>query len=298
MFSMSKKRGLCLLLVLIQVFFSFCTDFNYLEAKKEQKREKKIRKKSALITTLYPAGMFSHFLAVIGTLELFERGVYQGVDIDFSGGLYCEESYGNDWWYYYFEPMNLPAAGHYKTVKYTWVEYHFAHNIAYGDITAERAYELISKYIKVKPFISEIVDHVVADEFGADCTIGIHYRGTDKITSGEARFIPYTEIMHHVINEVRSLGTADYKIFVATDSVAFLKFMQEAFPGKIVFQDAYRSSGDEAVHMKNDSPFEAGKQALVDTLLLAKCQVMFRTDSNLSLCAMYLNPDMPTLTIR
>ena len=63
--------------------------------------------------------------------------------------------------------------------------------------------------------------------------IGLHYRGTDK--ASEAPKVPYEQVQMEVRQITDTLPEDfPYKIFVATDEQAFLDFMIQHFPGKIV----------------------------------------------------------------
>lgn len=71
----------------------------------------------------------------------------------------------------------------------------------------------------------------------------------------------------------------------------------ERFPGKVIATDAERTEGEEGVHFSSQRPFTCGEEALMDALLLSRCNVLIRTSSNLSLWSTYFNPRLPEILL-
>ena len=46
-----------------------------------------------------------------------------------------------------------------------------------------------------------------------------------------------------------------------------------------------------------ETPFQKGEDAVLDCLLLSRCQVLIRTASNLSQCSALINPDVPEIAL-
>lgn len=120
--------------------------------------------------------------------------------------------------------------------------------------------------------------------------IGVHYRGTDKCA--EAFRLKYEDLVKAIKKEY----TAQSIVFVATDDNKCLEFVKKRF--RVIHTDAIRSNNDQAIHHgKNwDEATIRGSQlaheAIIDCWLLAKCNVLLKTHSNLSSMSININPSM------
>lgn len=255
---------------------------------------KKKKLQYAVISPSYSVGMFSHFFTVLGFLDYYDKERFAGVKIDFGRqGLYYDKEWGPNWWGYYFEPIEVGNMKNGEQKTFRRRECIFQSYRATSLISRQRAYELIQKYVKVKPEIASEIDQFVNEYFTAPFVIGVHYRGTDKITTGEAGFVSYDTIIQKVVEVVKEYDLTDYKVYVATDETNFLNYIQRHFPEQVVYQEATRSSTKTPIHLKSKNPYQIGKEAVIDALLLSKCDYLIRTSSNLSQASTYFNPKMP-----
>lgn len=247
--------------------------------------------------TVHYVGMFSSLMSALGALEMYENNVYAGVKIDFGVdgvyGTYYDPKLGPNWWEYYFESVyvgNEKNATPIRTINGA-PESNFAMHIE-TCTPRKRVNELIKKYIHVKPHIQKIVDDFIDTNFSADYVIGVHYRGTDKVA--EAPQAPYEIMTAHINRILSECPTGSPQIFVATDEQAFLEYIKKQYPGKIICNEhAIRSNSAVPVHLGCCENYKKGEDALVDCLLLSRCNSLIKTSSNLSLCSSYFNPNIP-----
>ena len=241
-------------------------------------------------------GMFAAANQVLGYLDLYENGggrFFAGFCVDFGvNGLYYDPERGPNWWDYYFEPISVGKRKG-SRVKSVSKEEGFRALIHRRQITRARAGALVKKYVHVKRPILEKVDQFALRHFHGFFTIGVHYRGTDKEL--EAPRVAYEVVIESILNQIPS--DQPYQIFVATDEVPFLETMQQRFPNRVVAIEAHRSVGEQGIHLSNDHPHEIGVEALMDALLLSKCDLLIRTSSNLSLWSTYFNPELPVILL-
>lgn len=265
---------------------------------KQQKSQPGIRKKCFVINQVHPyQGFFSVFLTVMNYLDLYDKNDIDGLVVDFQNhGLFYEDSYGSNFWNYYFNPIQLGFTSG-PQVDFDYSVANETGRVAYLaeiGLSRQRISELMQKYIHVKPAILEDVERFAADNFQNKFMIGVHYRGTDK--SGEALRVSYEDVRAAVINFVNQNEWRDFAIYVATDEVNFLRYMEENFEGKIISQNCLRSSDQSPVHYFNSnklSPYKTGKEALMDCILLSKCQHLIKTSSCLSLVSLFFNLELP-----
>lgn len=242
-------------------------------------------------------GMFATFNLVLGHLHLYDRGEYRhlaGLMVHFGReGNYYDPAYGPNWWSYYFEPLELGSRHDAILQSVTESQNQNAWAVR-RLLSRHEAYEIITKYVKVKPFIINKANQFASDNFGQNFVIGVHYRGTDK--SSEAPRVPYEQAIQTIANQTEALGEG-YRIFVATDEKAFLEHVQGVFPNKVVFIEAHRSSDASSVHHSDNDPYHLGEEALLDAVLLSKCNLLIRTSSSLSLWSTYYNPELPVIML-
>lgn len=253
------------------------------------------KKRHFVINNIHPyQGFFSVFTAVMGYLDLYDSRDIDGLTVNFqANGLFYEAGHGQNWWNYYFEPIDF---GNKQNAD---VEYSVANEtgrVAYLTeigLSRNRIVELMKKYITIKPDVLAEVNQFTNENFGNKFVIGVHYRGTDK--SCEAKSLCYEAVSSEVSSQIDKKQPNDFVIFVATDEQGFLEHMQKAFEGKVVSSNCLRSSDKTPIHYfnsKNTSPYKTGKEALLDCLLLSKCHHLVRTSSCLSLVSTYFNPNL------
>jgi hypothetical protein len=239
-------------------------------------------------------GMFATANQVLGHLYIYEHSSeVAGLLIDFDVfGLYYDPDRGPNWWSYYFEPICFGEQTN-AQIKYpSKKQYYEAFEIR-RKITRAQSAEIVKKYIHIKQPILDKVDQFVAQNFQGLFILGVHYRGTDKWT--EAPRVSY-DLVVEKINESIPLDR-EYRIFVATDETPFLEMIQENFPGRTIAIDAQRSSGNKGVHFSKKNCYKIGAEALIDSLLLSRCNLLIRTSSSLSLWSTYFNPEIPVILL-
>jgi hypothetical protein len=252
-----------------------------------------------IITTEYSPkiGMFSAANQVLGQLHLFETGQLfpvAGFMVDFSTyGLYYDPSCGPNWWTYFFEPVCVGETENVQMIYPGIEQYRRAWRHRYWMSRAVAA-EIVKKYIRIKPHIQEKIDAFVEEFFQKNYMIGVHYRGTDK--KSEAPRVAYERVFQEIEKQI-PLGKA-YALFIATDEDDFLKQVRMRYPDRVMATNAQRSAYSHlGVHFANKNNYSIGEEALIDASLLARCDVLIRTSSNLSLWSTYFNPDLPVVLL-
>lgn len=262
----------------------------------------RISKNSYVVLRSRGHGMFSILDDVVSLVRAYERQEIAGVKIDFAdSGLYYDPKHGPNWFSYYFEPIELGNNNDNNNVVYAHcLPYHFdatisglnlyaIDHIELDNINTAEINKIVAKYIKIKPEIRKEIKDFTQQHFTSKFMIGIHYRGTDKIS--EAVRTPYDKVNDAINNLV--INKQDYKIFIATDENNFIDYIKAKF-SSIVYQDAIRSSSDKPIHFDNENPYQAGKEALIDAVLLSETNHLIRTSSNLSRWSTYFNPSIVT----
>ncbi|MDE3045651.1 MAG: hypothetical protein KGJ02_03295 [Verrucomicrobiota bacterium] len=249
-----------------------------------------------VVLKAHEIGMFGAFNQVLALVKLYDRGLYRGMEVDFGKkGLYYDPAHGDNWWTYYCDPISvgeregvLEVSGDVPYARRREAEWY---------TMPEEAFSLIEKYIHFKPHILEKVRAFEEAHFRDHVVIGVHYRGTDKLESEASKVYPF-DVFRHVQQLVRQLlmDRIKYKIFVASDEQRMVDMMKSMFSTHFCCQEkALRAvKGRPPPHFDRFyDRYLCGEEALIDCLLLSKCDLLVRTSSNLSLWATYLNPTMP-----
>lgn len=247
-----------------------------------------------LILSSDRSGMFSDVAMLLGLMEHFDlwRDRYAGLAVEMpTDALYHDSAHGPNWWDYYFEPVQV---GHREGARVRHLapmeKYAFALR-AEERMSRHQGHALITRCMRVRTHVVAIVDAFARAEFRSRFVVGVHYRGTDKAL--EVPRVAYDEVALAVREAMARSGRDDTAVFVATDEQPFLDYMLAAFPAQVIHRDVTRSTDDTATHVMEGDNYRKGEDALVDCLLLARCVHLIRTDSNLGLCASFLNPDIP-----
>jgi hypothetical protein len=240
------------------------------------------------------AGLFSMFNDVLAFVKSHEQGFFPSIEVDFDQyGHYYDPKYGRNWWTYYCYPICIGIKD--KDTKITEVYVNAWETELHT--TREEAFRLIKKYIHIKPHIKEKVNSFQKNYFGDHFVIGVHYRGTDKIL--EAPIVPYKLVYKEIKKILKKFKKSDFLLFVATDEQLFLDDITRRFPNRVCYnEDAIHSKNGRPVHLDGShNKYKVGEDAIIDSLLLSKCDILLRTSSNLSLWSTFFNPYISTIEL-
>lgn len=238
-------------------------------------------------------GMFSQFHMVLALCQYYEDGIIQGGHVDLKkNGFYYDVQKGENWWEYYFEPLCFGKSEEANINIFNNIK---SDHIEYCNTRCDN-FNLIQKYIRLKPHILQKAESFFDSNFNNYHVIGVHYRGTDK--DSEAPRVSY-EATGVVIQEyIQSLKNENWKIFIATDEIDFLNYLTMLFPEKVCFNaQAFRSKSKLPIHSSYPNPYQGGEEAIIDCLLLSKCNILIRTSSNLSAVSSYFNPELSVIEL-
>ena len=273
--------------------------YHYLIPKKSESRAKfaaipkSFQRESILLKAREDTGLFSMVTDVLAALHSFERGAISGLEVEFGNeGLYYDPDHGPNWWNYFFKPLQVGLKKNPRSAVLEQIP-----NASDRKFWTSRldAHKLIRKYIHIQPHIHEKVDAFKACYFNTPMMIGVHYRGTDA--DDEPTYEMFVAKIRETLVERR---IDNYLIFVASDEEPFIEIMMQNFPSRVCSQIGIFRAERRGVALHKDrsySRYQHGEEALVDCLLLASCDLLFLTNSNLSLFAAQLNPNAPIIAV-
>jgi Nodulation protein Z (NodZ) len=164
-------------------------------------------------------------------------------------------------------------------------------------LTMESASRLAARCLRVRESIAAEVDAFCERRLGDRQVLGLHYRGTDKVE--ESPLVPY-ETVYRNVDRYFELFPETEAVFVATDDARFLHdiSLRRLQVEVIARDDAFRSSDGGSVHKSAAADRSAvNRDALVNCLILSRCDAMMKTPSLLSGCSKVFNPALPVVMI-
>jgi hypothetical protein len=268
------------------------------------------------------AGMFSEFHSVVGALAYAEAHGAAGVRVDFRSELYVDAERGPNWWTYFFERdlMAIPDrsssgevhldrslakygrhGGFCDVVNGTTP---YLYPMTYG-VPRSDVHRLVATHIHVRqPILDEVARATATSVAPGAYVVGVHYRGTDStrrpglLTDNQTKRVSYQAYADEVLHALEGAAPSSYQVFVASDEIEFLQFMQTTFGDRVIFSESsprVRAS-DMPIHLDRTlavSNYLKGASALVDCLRLAASDYLVKGRSNLSDASLAFNPRLP-----
>lgn len=171
--------------------------------------------------------------------------------------------------------------------------------VMYGPkMSLEKANRLLNRNMRIRPEIEDHVERFCSIHFSNRKVLGVHYRGTDKAV--EAPAVRPEQCIKSVREYLRR-DPAITSVFVSSDEESFVRLIQNEIKGVNVVShdDSERSRDGLPVHAQvavGDNHAK-GREALVNCLLLSRCDVLIRTASFLSGWCSVLKPSLPVMML-
>lgn len=244
-------------------------------------------------------GLFSCIFGVLNELTICEAKNNIPV-VYWSDNSYYYEPDGfngsTNVWEYYFEPISDEIYHPDLSLHIPKSPQHFFFR-KLEQKTRDHAYQLISKYIRVKPCVQEKIDDFYQQYMLDKKTIGIHLRGTDRGTYKKNR-----GLLNEIAKKALQIADPDTQFLVASDEQYLLEKVTELLdPYPVIFYPCYRSLNGKGLHNgkreDEQAPCRAqlGEDVLVEGILLSKCTTLLHTLSSVSTGALYFNPNLKSV---
>ena len=131
----------------------------------------------------------------------------------------------------------------------------------------------------------------ISNIFNGNKILGIHFRGTSYKRSPGHPFPATKRQMFEITKNLIKKEKID-KIFLVTEEQNYLNFFKKKFPNKIIhIKCCYRSNKNDAfkIYPRDRHRYKLGREALLETLLLSKCDHFIYLCSNVSSAAISFN---------
>jgi hypothetical protein len=164
-------------------------------------------------------------------------------------------------------------------------------------LNIELATYLINKYLAIKQDVLSEVERFCHQYFANRKVLGVHYRGTDK--GKESPIVSYDSVKRN-IEHYLMLHPETNCVFISSDDINFIEDMETAPIGRpIVYRnDSARSRDGNSIHQSADTnKYEVNRDAIVNCLLLSRCDALLKTPSILSGWSKLFNPKLPVVVL-
>jgi hypothetical protein len=256
-----------------------------------------------LVVTAWNGGFFSHVNRVVNHLHhsLGHDGC-AAIRVEWQVGEHTPLFvYGTaedgELWERFFEPLSFPGAPAEERSSWEYADLSMTGLHAYrmykGGAGWRKDYgRAYANHVRVREDLRGRVEDLWRNGGVASRAIGVHFRHPEH--SHECpRQIPTVEVF---IEWTRRLlrRERDASIVLATDVREAVDSFREAFGERLLVQpDVARAPVGETQYEWGAPPGIAlGEQTLIDALLLARCDVLLHTTSNIATAAGYMNPNM------
>jgi hypothetical protein len=164
-------------------------------------------------------------------------------------------------------------------------------------LNIELATYLIKKYLVVKEDIISEVESFCCRHFAKGRVLGVHYRGTDKVE--ESPVVPYDSVKRNIEHYLKLSPETDC-VFIASDDTNFIEIMEKAPVGRpIIYRnDSVRSRDGNSIHKSaHTDRYQINRDAIVNCLILSRCDALLKTASILSGWSKLFNPQLPVVML-
>lgn len=177
-----------------------------------------------------------------------------------------------------------------------------------SDSLRRRAKEVLDQFVKPRPYVVDKVESFFTSHLAGEYVIGVHARGTDATSVHEIRgFRQGSLVLSRYAAEIERLLEAESKarLLVASDEESSLRYLAAAFPGRVVSYDTVRHQEGEPAgqgpsgwimpaYIAADREVAAknGEDAVVEFLLLSRCDYLVHNGSSLPRTVLLNAPDL------
>ncbi len=240
-------------------------------------------------------GFFAHLEWILELLA-FQDLSGQPLRIKLSSPQYLSANRGNDFLEYFFAAKNVDEID--SPVSWLTIEeideLGFARSYD-SELNFSRAHRLFFDRYKLQPEFAAEISATRNRLIGDGGSLGVHYRGTDKYT--EAKRLSYDTVLSAVDHELAKRSDHT-RIFVATDEAKFLHDCIARYGSRVASLPDYRRSDDgRPVHLSISDGYQLGRDAMLNCLMLSRCDTVIKTSSILSAWAKVFNPDLEIYTL-
>ena len=241
------------------------------------------------------AGLFSNVLFVLNHLKIAkDKKFIPFVDMENFPTIYNESKKIHNTfnaWEYFFENYTDISIEEIYQSKNVYITSNKSQSEFFKDTNNEDLRKYFKDNLKIKNRYKKIVHFFSEKYFKNKKVLGVHFRGTSYKRSPGHPFPATKKQILKRVNELQLNENYD-KIFFVTEEENYKKFLVSNFKNKSLFlKSSYRSDKNDAFecYPRNFHRYKLGREALLETMLLSKCDALLHITSNISSSAIAWN---------
>jgi hypothetical protein len=241
------------------------------------------------------SGFFGKLFATLNGVRFAEMNCLDATVTWGPSSPYYDAEMGMNAWSYYFERARFDFSsprGRTFRLSYRPGAHDF---LAYTGLTVRQSVGMgLRAWCQPRPDILDAVAAFAEAHF-KKCMLGVHVRLTDAAAGAEGR---QTVPLSAYFSAVDAwMSSNEGHIYLATDDARVVDAFTERYRGQVCFSDCIRSASGDSIHGHYDrgiegSPYQKGREVLIDALLLARCNQLIRTHSRVTCFSMCWNEDL------
>lgn len=236
---------------------------------------------------------FTTLNMVLALLNHYEKNATEGltVDLPVRGEKYADQK-GSNWWEYHFLPLSVGE----KPEKLKLPLYM---NTILGlensfEMSPERAHELITRYVQIRPETLAKIDAFVDEKFKGQAILGIYYK-----KQGGAEWLQ-PSVAHDTVLDVvekEKKKAPGQILFLVTNDRQFFTKINERFSQVLFYHEPADSEEPATFYQEStgnkQTAAEYEELNLVQCVLLSKTNTVIGTASDLLKAVSQFNPAVP-----
>ena len=235
-------------------------------------------------------GLFSLVLTSLGYIKYaVDHGYIPVIDMSNEDNTYMQQDRkGNVWEYYFEQPcgytLNDIRHSSHVIIGNGIIDGRIpfpGEDIAYNDEKLEKWKAIADRYLIVRPEIRQEADELWKRLSGRKRVLGVLLRGTDYVNS-RPKDHPVQPTIEQAIDKMDEVLTSQefQKIYLATEDAGIYQELCNRYGEKIVSMDVERYITDKTDNIndisvkKSTNKYQMGKDYLINSLLLSKCDYL------------------------
>jgi len=247
-------------------------------------------------------GFFSLFREVLYLISLNSE---KNIEVAYYKTDYNDEPDDNIWEYCFLPIDNRPERK--KPYRYLFATEPFKNSFADSQRYRNIFNRIINDRIKIRKEIENKISEFISRNFSGKKVVGVHFRGADTLYATNLQ--PKRSLkklpIENYFSVIDGLLKEGYNaIFLGTDDEEAFKKFKEKYGEKLCSYSSIRSSEQGAVYdwglwrtnisLKKTDKRQVCEEALVDAVLLSKCDHFIHGQSNLSCAVKYFSARIPS----
>ena len=240
-------------------------------------------------------GFFSILTSTLCHLDIADRlGFVPVVDMEHFESHYNEDhpiGGTRNSWEYYFRPVSPYSLDEvYQSRRVVFCDGGYPAGYPFWLTEAPELQAAYRKHISIDPGILDFVDRFEERELAGSSVLGVHFRGQEYRLAPDHPFPPTPRQMIARAQALLAEGAYE-KVFVVTEEQSYLDLFKRTFGNRVVCTEAYRTYETNAygIYPRLDHSYLLGRDVLRDTLILARCNALLCSGSNVSEFAQFYN---------